>query len=56
MAALIKWAKRAFRRAPSPPLCFPVSGFETVHPSEVLDEERFEQFKQGRYYLLILAT
>jgi hypothetical protein len=31
-------------------MCFPTSGFETVRPSEVLDEERFEQFKQGQYY------
>lgn len=35
---------------PSPAMCFPTSGFETVRPSEVLDEERFEQFKQGQYY------
>lgn len=50
MAALMKWARRALRRALSPPLSFPASGFETVRPSEMLDEERFEQFKQGRYY------
>ncbi|KAJ9490474.1 hypothetical protein VN97_g2812 [Penicillium thymicola] len=29
---------------------FSTSGFETVRPSEVLDEERFEQFKRGQYY------
>lgn len=29
---------------------FPTSGFETVRPSEVLDEERFKHFKQGQYY------
>lgn len=29
---------------------FPTSGFETVRPSEVLDEERFEHFTQGQYY------
>ncbi|KAJ5978133.1 protein kinase domain protein [Penicillium viridicatum] len=40
----------AFRRPPSPPMCFPTSGFETVRPSDVLDEGRFEQFKQGQYY------
>ena len=51
MATIIKWATKAFRRPPSPPMCFPTSGFETVRPSELLDEERFEQFKQGQYYL-----
>ncbi|KAH1486018.1 hypothetical protein KXV64_007796 [Aspergillus fumigatus] len=40
MAALMKWATKALRRAPSPPMCFPTSGFETIRPSEVLDEER----------------
>ncbi|KAJ5941708.1 protein kinase domain protein [Penicillium verrucosum] len=53
MAKLMKWATKAFRRPPSPAMCFPTSGFETVRPSEVqqvLDEERFEQFKQGQYY------
>jgi serine/threonine-protein kinase SRPK3 len=31
-------------------MCFPNSSFETVRPSEVLDEERFEHIKQGQYY------
>jgi serine/threonine-protein kinase SRPK3 len=31
-------------------MCFPTSGFDTVRPSEVLDEERFKKFKQGQYY------
>lgn len=50
MATLIKWATKAFRRPPSPPRCFPTGGFEIVRASEVLDEERFEHFKQGEYY------
>lgn len=50
MVTLMRWATNALRRAPSPPLCFPTRGFETVRPSEVLDEERFEHFKQGQYY------
>lgn len=29
---------------------FPTSGFEITNASEVLDEERFEGFKTGRYY------
>lgn len=40
----------AFKRPPFQPLCFPTSGFRTVPPSEVLDEERFAHFKQGQYY------
>ncbi|KAJ0419522.1 kinase domain protein [Aspergillus carlsbadensis] len=50
MASLMKWATKALRRDPSPAMRFPTSGFETVHPLEVLDEERFEKFKQGQYY------
>lgn len=38
------------RRAPSPPLRFPTSGFDVIGDSEVLEEERFEEFKAGRYY------
>jgi serine/threonine-protein kinase SRPK3 len=50
MASLLKWAKNTFRRVPSPPMCFPTSGFETVNASKILDEERFEEFKKGQYY------
>ncbi|EEH04351.1 protein kinase [Histoplasma capsulatum G186AR] len=49
MTSLLRWAKATFRRVPSPPLCFPTSGFETVSGSE-LEEERFEAFKKGQYY------
>ena len=50
MAKLMNWATNALRRGASPPRYFPTGGFETVHASEVLDEERLEQFKQGQYY------
>jgi len=50
MAKIMRWASNALRRPPSPPICFPTRGFETVRPSEVLEEERFEQFNQGKYY------
>ena len=43
-------ARNSIRRAPSPPLRFPASGFEVVNDSEVLDEEQFEGFKTRRYY------
>ncbi|KAL4886849.1 kinase-like domain-containing protein [Aspergillus karnatakaensis] len=50
MANLIKWATHALQRSPSWPIRFPTTGFQTIQPSEVLDEERFETFKQGQYY------
>ncbi|KAJ5952320.1 uncharacterized protein N7479_010733 [Penicillium vulpinum] len=50
MASLIKWASVAFRRAPLPPLVFRTSGFETISPSQILEEELFEEFKKGHYY------
>ncbi|CAG7928334.1 unnamed protein product [Penicillium olsonii] len=49
MAKIMRWASKALRGPPLPPIYFP-SGFETVRPAEVLDEERFEHFKQGKYY------
>ena len=52
MASLIKWAKVVCRRANSPPLRFPASGFETISPSQTLEEERFQGFKKGNYYPL----
>ncbi|KAL4914828.1 hypothetical protein BDW62DRAFT_213128 [Aspergillus aurantiobrunneus] len=50
MAALMNWARNALRRRPLPVLRLPTSGFETICPSVVLEEERLEWFKQGRYY------
>lgn len=46
----MRWATKALRKPPSLPIIFPTSGFETVPPSVVLEEERFEQFKQGQFY------
>ena len=50
MASFLKWVRNPIRRAPSPPIRFPTSGFEIVNDSEVLDEERFEGFKTEQYY------
>ena len=50
MASLMKWVTKALRRSPSPPIRFPTSGYETVHSSDILDEEWFGHFKQGQYY------
>ena len=38
------------RRAPSPPMRFPTSGFPVVAGDECLEEESNERFKTGRYY------
>ncbi|QSS59830.1 hypothetical protein I7I51_04626 [Histoplasma capsulatum] len=51
MTSLLRWVKATFQRVPSPPLCFPASGFETVSGSE-LEEEQFEVFKKGQYYAI----
>lgn len=29
---------------------FPTSGFKVIKPSQILEEERFEQLKKGNYY------
>ncbi|KAJ5736092.1 uncharacterized protein N7483_001217 [Penicillium malachiteum] len=50
MANIMRWVTKALRKPPFPPLIFPTGGYQTVPPSEVLEEERFEQFKQGQYY------
>ncbi|PKY07070.1 CMGC protein kinase [Aspergillus campestris IBT 28561] len=50
MASLLRWAQTIIRKAPSLPTRFPTSGFETISASEVVEEERFEGFKKGRYY------
>lgn len=52
MAGLLKWGKSILQRAPSPPLRFLTTGFKVFAPSEILDKERFEEFKLGRYYLV----
>ncbi|KAK2811370.1 hypothetical protein FQN50_002247 [Emmonsiellopsis sp. PD_5] len=49
MASLLRWARSSFRRVPSPPMCFPASGFEIVTAPK-LEEERFDEFKKGQYY------
>ncbi|KAJ5773661.1 hypothetical protein N7457_008557 [Penicillium paradoxum] len=50
MNSFLKWARTAVRRTPSPILRFPKKGFETVKPSHILEEERFEGFRRGHYY------
>ncbi|PYI11064.1 CMGC protein kinase [Aspergillus sclerotiicarbonarius CBS 121057] len=50
MASLLRWVRFPFRRVPSTPITFPTSGFETIPAAEILDEERFDEFKKGRYY------
>ncbi|KAH6885736.1 kinase-like domain-containing protein [Thelonectria olida] len=49
MASLVRWAKTAFRLAPLTPLRVPSGGFDVIAPSEVLEEERFPEFKAGVY-------
>ncbi|PYH71785.1 kinase-like protein [Aspergillus vadensis CBS 113365] len=50
MMSLLRLVRSSFRRAPSRPLCFPTSGWDTVPVAEILDEERYDEFKKGQYY------
>ena len=50
MSILLKWARSALRKTPLPPLVFPSSGFRIVDASEILEEERFDEFRAGQYY------
>ncbi|OQD71476.1 hypothetical protein PENPOL_c001G09681 [Penicillium polonicum] len=50
MTSLLKWARTAIQRGPSPVVQFPTSGFKVIKPSQILEEERFEQLKKGNYY------
>ncbi|KAJ5835250.1 hypothetical protein N7447_001276 [Penicillium robsamsonii] len=50
MTSLLKRARTALQRGPLPMLRFPQSGFEVIKPSQILEEERFEEFKKGCYY------
>ncbi|TGO50617.1 hypothetical protein BOTNAR_0386g00030 [Botryotinia narcissicola] len=49
MASILKWARSATRRSPSPPLRFPTTGFELISDAQALDEEQLEGFKMGLY-------
>jgi serine/threonine-protein kinase SRPK3 len=50
MNSLLKWARAAIKRDPSPVLRFPTSGVEVIKPSQILEEERYREFKKGHYY------
>lgn len=50
MTWLISWARTAIKRGRSPVLRFPTSGYEVIRSSQILEEERFEEFKKGHYY------
>ena len=49
MAFLLRWARTAARRAPSPPKRFPVTGFNVVSDAQPLEEEQFDGFQRGFY-------
>ncbi|KAF7896477.1 hypothetical protein EAF00_006491 [Botryotinia globosa] len=50
MASLLKWAKTAVRRAPSPPLRFASTGFDLISDAQTFEEEQFDGFKKGLYH------
>lgn len=50
MASLFQWARTVARRAPSPPLRFPTTGFDLIGDAQALEEEQLDGFKKGIYY------
>ncbi|KAH6662857.1 kinase domain-containing protein [Halenospora varia] len=50
MASLFKWARTAARRASSPPMRSPTTGFNLISDAQPLEEEQFDGFKRGPYY------
>ncbi|KAM3498144.1 hypothetical protein MY10362_008522 [Beauveria mimosiformis] len=49
MAALQRWAKGVFRRAPLAPIQFPTTGFEVIPANVLLEEEQYDDFGTGNY-------
>ncbi|RAL12448.1 CMGC protein kinase [Aspergillus homomorphus CBS 101889] len=49
-ASLLQWARSALRRPSWPVLAYSKTGYEIVSASQLLEEERFDAFKQGHYY------
>ena len=49
MACFLKRLRNFILRTPSP-LRFPTTGFSVFDHSHVVEEEQFEEFKQGRFY------
>jgi len=43
-------AARNLIRKPLKPIQFPVAGFEVVNRNILLEEEKFDDFKEGIYY------
>ena len=50
MTSLLRWVRNSLQRSPLPPLRFPTTGFKVIDNSDILEEERFDDFKSGKYY------
>lgn len=55
MSFILKWAKGAIKRPPSPPMRLPINSFEIVSESDVLEEEANEEYKAGLYYPMTIG-
>jgi hypothetical protein len=54
MSSLLKWARAPTRRAPSPPLRFPTSGFDIISDAQALDKSSTRVSKRDFIVLSIL--
>ncbi|KAF7563996.1 hypothetical protein G7046_g120 [Stylonectria norvegica] len=50
MSLPTKWLGSLFHRKPLQAFKFPATGYKTIKPSYVLEEEQLDEFKAGRYY------
>ncbi|KJF61101.1 uncharacterized protein CIMG_13417 [Coccidioides immitis RS] len=50
LSSLLRWVKASIRRVPSLPTQFLSCDFEVISDSHILEEERFKDFKLGKYY------
>lgn len=52
MKSFVNLVKNTFRKTPLTPLRFPSTGFSVIKDPYILEEEQFEEFKSGQYFLV----
>ena len=55
MAAILRWARKYARRAPSPPIRFQNTSYKVVGAAQKLEEEAFEDYATGKYYPVVIG-
>jgi hypothetical protein len=49
MKSVWRCLENLLRKPPLTPLVFPTTGFEVIRDEDITEEERFEEFKTGRF-------